>query len=262
MAVIGIITCEIFELEFAKLLSEDSDVSRITVFENKNSERFIKLLKDLDIAHLQCLPHPHSYTPEPDLKLEVLIQVLELGLHRSRKVLSSSIVKVTKSLRQKVDVLLLGYGMCSGVLANIHELIDVDVPVIQPMEGNQPVHDCVALSLGSGDRYYSEQRKNAGTYFLTPGWSQHWRQMLDMGSSELAQPGIRRLLSGYERVLLVHTPAITREELDRQGAEFVQTTGLDIESQEGTMAPLVTAWNSAKSAISSKTVLTVAGGSA
>jgi hypothetical protein len=262
MAVIGIITCEIFELEFAKLLNEDSDVSRITVLEDDNSEQFIKLLNSLDYPNLQCLPHPHSYTPEPDINLEVLMQVLEIGQHRSRKILTSSIVRVVKSLQQRVDVLLLGYGMCGGVLTNISELLDVDIPVFQPMDGNHPVHDCVALSLGNGDKYYSEQRKKAGTYFLTPGWSQHWRKMLDMGVNKLSQPGIERLLSGYERALLVHTPAISRENLRKQGVEFEKATGLHLEAQDGTMAPLVSAWDLAKSAIYSGTALKVAGGSA
>lgn len=260
MAVIGIITCEIFELEFAKLLGEDGDVGRISIIEDGHSGRFIKLLKSMGLSNVQCLPHPHSFSPEPDIKLEVLVQVLELGLHRSRKLLSNSIVNVVRSLQQRADALLLGYGRCGGVLDNLHEQLSIDIQIFQPMDGNYPVHDCVALSLGSGDRYYNEQQKIAGTYFLTPGWSQHWREMLDMGSSKLSQPGIKRLLSGYERALLVQTPAISSDELSRQGVKLSQATGLRLEVQDGTMAPLTAAWDSAKSAIYPGSAKAVAGG--
>ena len=42
MGILGILTCEILELEFANLLGTDTDVSRITVLEEmkRNSEPF------------------------------------------------------------------------------------------------------------------------------------------------------------------------------------------------------------------------------
>jgi hypothetical protein len=219
----------------------------------------IRLLEESQVANVTSLPHPHAFAPEPGMRIEVLVRVLELGLHRTRKVLSTSITKTVNSLQSRVDALLLGYGMCGGSLADVHALVDTDIPLFQPMDGDHPVHDCVALSLGSGDRYYNEQRKTAGTYFLTPGWSQHWQRMLDMRTGKVSQPGLERLLSGYERALLVQTPAISSDELLRQGDLFARETGLRIEIQDGTMAPLVAAWNSAKEAIYSRSVLKAAG---
>jgi hypothetical protein len=143
---------------------------------------------------------------------------------------------------------MLGYGLCGNALEDCQTLLDVDVPMFQPMNRNRPVDDCVALCLGSQERYYAEQCKNPATYFLTPGWSQHWRQMLTPGSDVL-QPGMKRLLDGYQRALLVKTPALAESEQRQCAAEFCHQTGLRLEECQGGMAPLTAAWNAAKQAV-------------
>jgi len=45
MRVLGILTCEILELEFAYLLRRDSDVARITVREDARSARLMEVLQ-------------------------------------------------------------------------------------------------------------------------------------------------------------------------------------------------------------------------
>jgi hypothetical protein len=67
------------------------------------------------------------------------------------------------------------------------------------------------------------------------------------------------LLSGYERALLVRTPAITDEELQKSGDEFSRLTGMRLEVQSGTMSPLIAAWTAAKEATLSKPGLSAAG---
>lgn len=258
MAVIGIITCEILELEFTKLLSEDPEIRRITILEDECSARLVELLGGKNLSNLRLIPHPHAFSPEPDMPLEVLVRVLQLGLHRSGKLLISAITETIHSMQSKVDVLLLGYGRCGGSLDDLQGLLDTNLPLFQPMDDTSPVHDCVALSLGGGERYYNEQRKTAGTYYLTPGWSQHWRSMLDSHSGTSCQPGFERLLSDYERALLVQTPAISSDELHRQGVEFAEKAGLRVETQNGTIAPILVAWESAKTAILSNTKLSAA----
>jgi hypothetical protein len=75
--------------------------------------------------------------------------------------------------------------------------------------------------------------------------------MLDPRSGEMAQPGLKRLLAGYERSLLVLTPALTDDEMLSRGEEFSRKTGLRLEVRQGTMALLTTAWTAAKSAVDS-----------
>lgn len=258
MAVLGIITCEILELEFARLLGKDSEVGRISVLENRHSAGLIELLEQQQVDHLHCLPHLHAFTAEPDEALEVLVRVLALGLHRNQRVLRHALAKAAQELRPHIDALLLGYGLCGNALDDPQALLDVDVPLFQPMDGDHPVDDCVGLCLGGRECYYDQQRKVAGTYFLTPGWSEHWKQMLDPHSGAVSQPGLQRLLSGYQRALLVQTPALANDELQRRGAEFQRHTGLRLETQKGTMAPLIDAWNSARASVLSKSAISAA----
>jgi hypothetical protein len=248
MAVIGILTCEILEHEFAKLLSEDTEIGCINVLENGQSKRLITLLEDSGASNLRCLPHTHAFRADPDETLEVLVRVLELGLHRSKYLLRRALIKAAQELAPHMNVLMLGYGLCGNALDDCQTLLDVDVPIFQPMNRNRPVDDCVALCLGSQERYYTEQCENPATYFLTPGWSQHWRQMLTPGSDVL-QPGMKRLLDGYQRALLVKTPALAEGEQRQCAAEFCHQTGLRLEECQGGMAPLIAAWNAAKQAV-------------
>ena len=246
MAVIGIITCEVLELEFATILGSDAEIGRVSILENRQSAQLIELLEAQPIHNLQRLPHVHAFQPEPNEALEVLIRVLELGLHRNRKVLRDALTKTAHELRPHVNALLLGYGLCGNALEDPRAVLDVDVPVFLPIDHDHPVDDCVALCLGGRDCYYAEQRKIPGTFFLTPGWSKHWQRMLDPRSGEMAQPGLKRLLAGYERALLVLTPALTDVEMLRRGEEFSRKTGLRLEVRQGTMALLTRAWSAAK----------------
>jgi hypothetical protein len=251
MAVLGILTCEILELEFAQLLGDDTEITAISVLADSHSARLIELLEGRKTAPVHILPHPHAFIPEPGETLEVLVKVLALGLHRNRKVLRNALGKSYQALRPHIDVLLLGYGLCGGALEDAATVLDIDLPLYQPMDGEHPVDDCVALCLGGRERYYNEQRKMAGTYFLTPGWSRHWQRMLDTDSDSDLQPGLKRLLSAYERGLLVDTPVLDREELQRRGAKFRDQTGLRVETQTGTLSPLTEAWDGAKATLRS-----------
>jgi hypothetical protein len=261
MAVLGVLTCEILELEFARLLGEDAEVGRISVLEDSHSARLIDLLEARQARRPQCLPHISAFRAEPGEPLEVLVRVLALGLHRNRKVLRDAQAKAAHEFERHVDALLLGYGLCGTAFDDPRAALDVALPLFQPMDGEHPVDDCVALCLGGRERYYDEQRKIAGTFFLTPGWSRHWRRMLDTRSGELSQPGLKRVLAGYERALLVQTPALADDELQRRGAEFGRQTGLPLETSRGTMAPLTAAWEAAKAAVLSKTAAATTTGS-
>ena len=253
MAVIGILTCELLELEFAQLLGADAEVRRISVLEDRQSTRMIELLEAKPIRNLQRLPHIHAFHADPTEPLEVLVRVLELGLHRSRKVLRLALSSAAHELSPHVEALLLGYGLCGNALDDPRAVLDVDVPVFLPMDHGHPVDDCVALCLGGRAAYYAEQRETPGTFFVTPGWALHWKRMLCSRSLDAAQPVLKRVLAGYERALLVQTPALPQDEMLRRGAELCRQTGLRLEAREGTMELLVVAWAAAKDALQSKT---------
>jgi hypothetical protein len=79
MAVMGVLTCEILELEFAHLLVEDPEVTRITVFEDNRSARFIEALHSKGAESFERITDLTAFNPNPSSNLEVLVRVLELG---------------------------------------------------------------------------------------------------------------------------------------------------------------------------------------
>ena len=95
------------------------------------------------------------------LPAEVPVTWMDVTLHNSPK-------KLALTLQERIDelsepsVVLLGYGLCGNGLAGIrsgpHTLI---VP---------RTHDCVAIFLGSHQRYLQRFYASPNTYYLTKGW--------------------------------------------------------------------------------------------
>ena len=53
-----------------------------------------------------------------DVRLEVLIRVLELGLHNRKRLLQDGVAAAGREMGPQVDAILLGYGLCGNALEN------------------------------------------------------------------------------------------------------------------------------------------------
>ena len=249
MSVLGILTCEILELEFAHILGADSEVTRVVVVENAQSARLIAALEAQGQPPVQRIPHLHSFQPTPTESLTVVARVLEFALHRKREILQRALIQAARELRPYVDALLLGYGLCGNALENPERLLDVDVPVFIPMDEDHPVDDCVGLLIGGRTCYYAEQCRIPGTFFMIPGWTHHWPRIFGEDFCGNDPATARRLFAHYERALLVPTPVMSEAAMRRNTAEFVRLFGVRIEVHKGTLAFLQQAWESAKASV-------------
>ncbi len=252
MGVLGILTCEILELEFAHLLVTDNELSRITILEDIRSFRLIEALESKKVKKLRRIPHINSFSPDHSEQPEVLVRVLELALHRTRKRLQEGLVNAAREMSHHVDALLLGYGLCGNALENPGELLDVDLPVFIPMDRDHPVDDCVGLLLGGRDCYYAEQCKTPGTFFMIPGWTYHWKTIFGRDCSDMDPDMAKLLLANYERSLLVLTPVVSKDEMKKNVEEFNKLFGLRSEAREGTMEILNETWKDAKAFLKTK----------
>lgn len=246
MGVIGIITCEILELEFAHMLALDRDLEKATILENALSTRLIEALASRNCPNLQRIPHIGSFLPDPAARLEVVVRVLEVALHRNKKILQNALKKAAHELAGKVDALLLGYGLCGNALENVAELLDVRVPVFIPMDHDHPVDDCVGLLIGGRDCYYAEQCKTPGTVFMIPGFTNHLNKILQRDPQDTEYCGVKRMFKGYERALLIVTPVMSEEEMGKNSSDFNRLLELRSEVRRGTLEILHDTWLSAK----------------
>jgi hypothetical protein len=89
------------------------------------------------------------------------VTYLEITLHNTPKKLAAALQTEIDAVAQPSNVII-GYGLCGngllGVRSGPHTLI---IP---------RTHDCVAIFLGSHQRYVQRFFANPGTYYLTKGW--------------------------------------------------------------------------------------------
>jgi hypothetical protein len=252
VAILGIITCEILELEFAHLLKIDKDIGRITVLENERSTRLIDALESKVNGNLKRILELDSFAPGSDNCLEVLVHVLELGLHNRRHLLQQGLIEAAREMGPRVNALLLGYGLCGNALQEPDELLsDAGVPIFIPMDDDHPVDDCVGLIIGGRQHYYGEQCKTAGTFFMIPGWTYHWRRMFEQELGNISVDLAKRLFKNYERSLLISTDCMSEGEMKRNSEDFNRLFGLREEIRTGTLEILMKTWNSAKAHLNS-----------
>jgi hypothetical protein len=250
VAVLGVITCEILELEFGHLLSTDEDLGRVTVLQDERSSRLFSTLEQSRDGHLRRISSLDEFTPARGSHPEALVRVLEVGLHIWPKKLREALLEASQEMSQHVDALLLGYGLCGNALEAPEELLsDIGVPVFIPMDADHPVDDCVGMLIGGRERYYAEQCKVAGTFFFTPGWSSHWRRLLDREMGGVNVDIARRMFEHYERALLISNPVMSDGDMQQEIEEFVEMFGFRIETCGGTLDILKGAWQAAKDSV-------------
>jgi hypothetical protein len=249
MALLGIITCEILELEFAYLLSNDSEVSVINILENRFSRELGDVITEKSKIIPKSLVTITDYTPTSLKGLEVIVRVMQVGLHSVIQDLRDKVTQASIEMAPYVDAILLGYGLCGNALKDHKELLPgSDVPILLPMDGDHPVDDCIGLIIGGRENYYEEQCNVAGTMFINAGFSRHWRDILHKGpeAKKFGPAIMKRLMANYERCLLMPTPVASEQELAIGIEEFNKTYGLRTEIRVGILDLLEKAWNSAK----------------
>jgi hypothetical protein len=109
----------------------------------------------------------------------VTSRFLEYGLHSIPKQLKQAVQEGIDRI-ESPSLVVLGYGLCGNGLDDIragkHTLV---IP---------KADDCVAIFMGSRQRYLTQFKQNPGTYYLTKGW-------FEVGSDPLSE--YEKLLEKY-----------------------------------------------------------------
>lgn len=254
MATLGIITCEILELEFAHLLANDDDLAGLTIIDTDHSKGIIQAIDQNTDLKPKLIGYIGQYLPTFPGRFEVLVQVLELGLHTVIKDLQRGVTEAAVEMGAHVDAIVLGYGLCGNALRDHEEILkDADVPIFMPTEDDHTVDDCVGLIIGGREKYYEEQCKVAGTFFMNAGFSRHWADLLHKAHGVGFDASIsKRIMAGYERSLLLTTPVISQQEMANNIEPFNTTYGLRTEVREGTLEILEETWQRGKGYVMSK----------
>jgi len=96
--------------------------------------------------------------------------------------------------RGKYDAVVLGYGLCSNILAG---LTTQHTPLVIPR-----AHDCITFFLGSKERYERCFAEHPGTYYYTSGWLECARRRgqnaVAWGGASLPANASSNLKANYE----------------------------------------------------------------
>lgn len=165
----------------------------------------------------------------PDTRVLYLRQ----SLHRTPHIMAETIQAELDGIEPgSVDKVVLAYGLCSngivGVRATRGKLL---IP---------RAHDCIALFLGSYERYREEHRRAPGTFYLTPGWIREKKDPLGVMEEyterltpEDAEWCMREELKNYTRVGLVDTGLVPLDPARPRARENAEFFGLTYEELQG-----------------------------
>jgi len=167
---------------------------------------------------------------------EISFVFLEQSLHRVPEKMKEVIQEeIRRADDWNGDYIILSYGLCSngilGIKSNRHSIV---IP---------RVHDCIALFLGSPQRYNEEHQKEPGTYYLTKGWIEEGKSPLgiyheycEQFGKETAEWVIKEELKNYTRIALVHTGIHLMESHRQHAQENARFLQLRYEEIEGSLA--------------------------
>jgi hypothetical protein len=163
---------------------------------------------------------------------------LPQGLHRTPSEMPAAIQEVVDGLGPANELVILGYGLCSNGVVGVRSRT---APVVMPK-----VHDCIAMLLGSVQRYEAEIAACAGTYYITPGWAKYGTTSLSAYKNEYlpkygeedARYIVEECLKHYTRIAFIDHGAGDVELGRTHAKEFAETFGKRYEEIPGDLGYL------------------------
>ena len=153
---------------------------------------------------------------------------LDAAQHVDPQSMRTELIKQINAMAAQVDAVLLGYGTCQS-LEGIEDACDVQV--ILPK-----ADDCISLLLGP-EQYALERQKEAGTWFMTPGWAEvgadmvikelHLDRVKKYGKDPMEMA--RRLFADYRRGLFIDTGVGDKAAVAAKAGKFCVDFNLTLE---------------------------------
>lgn len=232
MPVMGLIACRMFEDEIVHIIENDPTIGRIVVVENEDCPGLTQKLDSIEYNYDLL---PFSSVPE---KLEgdnkgniLLIYMLELALHADPDNLKSVVYEKTEELAHYSDGILLLYGLCGNVLGKVESDFSSNPCTIRILkeENGNVVDDCIGAVLGGRAAYLEKLTgsKGVGTFFMTPMWAAHWREMV-VSAGMTPDPDDIKLskfvfdYAGYKKVARLDTGLHYEKNFDSMVEEFAK----------------------------------------
>lgn len=174
----------------------------------------------MKIAIIACdiLKNEIEYLTEDDPDF-VYREYVEFALHEDPPHMKEVLLEKVNAMKGKVDVVFLGYAICSSLDGITKEF---DVPAVM-----LPGADCIDVLLGP-EEYAREKKVCAGTWFSSPGWALEGMdgliKELHLDSMEGYDPSFffDIIFASYERTLFIDPGIGNTEEYRKKSEEFAE----------------------------------------
>ncbi|MCJ7813029.1 DUF1638 domain-containing protein [bacterium] len=157
---------------------------------------------------------------------------LDFGLHVDPKNLKQALQDAVDRNCKEFDTIILGYGLCSMAVVGLKSRrCNLIVP---------KVDDCIAIFLGSGQTYYSQAKKEPGTYYLTKGWIEvsdtlldEFHRIVNKYGKERTAMIMKAMLKNYKRLVYIDTGADDQNGYKEYAQKTAEHFGLQFEEIQG-----------------------------
>jgi hypothetical protein len=140
----------------------------------------------------------------PYMPAGMAYEVLDFGLHLNSGKLKATLQQAIDASCADFDTILLGYGLCSLAIVGLRA---PGCTLVMPR-----VDDCIAVFLGSRQRYSQQARAEPGTYYLTKGWIEvadtpfdEYERMVEQYVEARARRLMAAMLKHYTRLVYIDT---------------------------------------------------------
>lgn len=162
---------------------------------------------------------------------------LEAALHCHPKKMKEAVMENMMAIRDKVDVIFLGYGYCQSLKGIEHE---IDIPVVMPQ-----MEDCIQIFM-TPEKHREAVRKEIGTWFMSPGWAEIGAEMVIKGNhlDRVVQYGkdpiemAKRIMSAFRTGLYIDTGVGNDDYYIGRANEVCDIFSLTLEKTTGTSVVL------------------------
>jgi hypothetical protein len=167
------------------------------------------------------------------------IRIIDQGLHDYPKLLNEKIQAAITQLDQedRWDTILLGFGLCSEGTVGLQSRRS---RIVLPK-----TDDCIAIFLGSREKYLEQFEKEPGTYYFTKGWLRDGAGPLAMyqGTHEWtkkyskakAQAIAREIMKNYKRIALIDTGIYDLAPFEARSRLTAEIFGIQFEIVPGSL---------------------------
>ncbi|MCB2210042.1 DUF1638 domain-containing protein [bacterium] len=168
----------------------------------------------------------------PHMSEDISYEVLDFGLHLQPSELKRLLQDKIDAVSDRVDVVLLGYGLCAMAVIGLKAST---ATIVIPR-----VDDCIALFLGSADGYKQQAQEEPGTYYLTKGWIEvgdspfeEHKKLIEKYGEEKAERMTKLLLKNYTRLAFINTGDLNLETYRAYSKQTAQVFDLRYEEIDG-----------------------------